>query len=163
MKTEIKLALLAGILAAAFGAGWQICDVRWQNKWAERDKADLQTAAQAAQEVRMAEQLSSAAVAAIDQIQYKEMQNAQAEINALRADLAAGRRRLQYCRPTPNHAAAPIGAPAGLGEQRNTEQGAGGGGIEPHILAVGEHALTAIAQRDACVAAYNQTRELLAE
>lgn len=91
------------------------------------------------------------AVARADAQHYKEMQHAQDEISRLRAGVATGAVRLRQhqadshsCHDTP--AASPrvdnhTGAVAGTGATQ----------IERDILDLGEYAVTAIKQRDACV------------
>ena len=99
--------------------------------------------------------------AAADAKGQKELQDAKIEIQSLRTQLAAGTLRLRQqsaCTDTANGAAR---TDTGMDTERPAEQAAGAAGAEQHILNLGEHALSAIAQRDACVDILKSDRAIL--
>ena len=90
-----------------------------------------------------------------------EQSRLKTEIQSLRTQLAAGTLRLRQqpaCADTANGAAR---TDTGVDTERPAEQTAGATGAEQHILNLGEHALSAIAQRDACVDILKSDRAIL--
>ena len=163
---ENKLAFYVLCFAIWFGSGagsgWWITHTHYQNALAKRDLQAATASTQAQAEVRKTETASQNSVASIDQEQYKELQNAKKTIDGLRRDVAAGRIGLQQCQTTakqPTQATA--GESAGMGDNGGAEQGASGEAIEYRILGIAEDAIMAAAQRDACVAAYQQAQTIV--
>jgi hypothetical protein len=155
------LAVVVAVALSTAAAAWWVTNTHWQKKWAARDLADSQAQTTAQVETRKTETASAIAVSAIDQQQYTELQNAQKTISALRADVAAGTRRLQQCQGADSHSETTIGQSTGVGDGQRADSTASGSEIEQTILDIGEDAVTAIKQRDACVAAYQQNQHII--
>ena len=83
-------------------------------------------------------------------------------IYGLRRDVAAGRIGLQQCQTAAkSQPETAIGEPAGVGDIGGTDASASGEAIEYRILGIAEDAMMAAAQRDACVAAYQQAQTIV--
>lgn len=158
-KLWTSAVLLAAVVAAL--GSWWLTNTHWQKKWAARDLADSQAQTATQQQARKTETASHQSVAKIDQQQYTELKNAQQTITALRADVATGTRRLQQCQSTNGYSQTAISQSAGVGNSQRADGGTGGNQIEQTILDIGEDAVTAIKQRDACVSAYQQNQQIL--
>ena len=164
MGNKLVPYVLCFVFWVAIGAvcGWWVTHNHYQSRLAKRDLQAATANTQAQAEVRKTETASQNSVATIDQQHYKELQNAQKTIDGLRRDVAAGRIGLQQCQTTakqPTQATA--GESAGMGDNGGAEQGAGGEAIEYRILGIAEDAMMAAAQRDACVAAYQQAQTIV--
>ena len=160
----LKISLIIAAVAAALSGGitWAVTDGRWQAKWDEAEKNSLKTEIKTVTKTVYIEREAAAKTAEADIKGQKELHNAQAEIKRLRADVAAGARRLRQqtaacAQPATNQ----TGTDTGMDTERRTEQTAGAAGAEQHILNLGEHALSAIAQRDACVEILKSDRAIL--
>jgi len=113
----IKIAILAGCLAVGFGGGWSVNGWRKDASHAEELAAIDAAKDQAVSEAESRRQRVAAAYAALDAKHYQEITNAQAVQDRLRADLAAGRKRLLVRATCPAPATVPAGAGApGLGD-----------------------------------------------
>ncbi|OSI20415.1 lysis system i-spanin subunit Rz [Neisseria dumasiana] len=160
----LKISLIIAAVAAALSGGitWAVTDGHWQAKWDEAEKNSLKTEIKTVTKTVYIEREAAAKTAEADIKGQKELHNAQAEIKRLRADVAAGARRLRQQTAACAHPATnQTGADTGMDTERRTEQATGGNGVEPHILNVADHALTAIAQRDACVEILKSDRAVL--
>ena len=160
-KIWIIWGAVAAIALSAAAAGSWVTDAHWQKKWAARDLADSQAQTTAQIKTRKTETASASAVSAIDQQQYTELQNAQKTITALRADLTAGTRRLQQCQGTNSRSEATTGQSASMGGSQRSDSATSGSEVEQTILDIGDDAVTAIKQRDACVAAYQLNQHII--
>ena len=163
MGNKLVPYVLCFVFWVSIGAlcGWWVTHNHYQSRLAKRD---LQAYCQHSGSSRgkKTETASQNSVATIDQQHYKELQNAQKTIDGLRRDVAAGRIGLQQCQTTakqPTQATA--GESAGMGDNGGAEQGASGEAIEYRILGIAEDAIMAAAQRDACVAAYQQAQTIV--
>ena len=128
----------------------------------EKEKSDAALAA--ATYRREQERAVAAAVAEADRQHFTELQNAKNEISQLRAGLARGTVRLRQ--PTTATRCAGTDQPASsprVGNDGRAEHTASEPTVEQDILQLGEYALTAVKQRDACVAILQQEREVLNE
>ncbi|WP_274570656.1 lysis system i-spanin subunit Rz [Neisseria leonii] len=157
-------AVSAAALLSAAAAGllsWYLTDTAWQAKWDEAEQGRLKKEIQTVTQTVYIEREAAAKTAQADAKGQKELAHAQAEIKRLRADLAAGTRRLRRqtaCSTATEHQS---GTDSRVDSERPAEPAAGGGGVEQHILNVADHALTAIAQRDACVDILKSDRAVL--
>lgn len=161
LKISLVVAAIAALLSGSIT--WAITDSNWQAKFDEAEKARLKTEIQTVTKTVYIEREAAEKTALADVKGQKELANAQAEIKRLRADVAAGTRRLRQqdtacAQPAENQS----GTDTGVDTERRTQQAAGGSGVEQHILTVADHALTAIAQRDACVDILKSDRAVLA-
>lgn len=158
-----KLTLFLVTLAAVIGAGcsWWFNNNYWQKKWTARELETARAQTLMQQTIRRFETASSVTVAQIDQSQYQELQDAQKDIANLRMAVNAGTRRLQQCQQQAAGTRNTSDQPAGMGNSTTADKGTGSGQIEQDILDIGEYAVTAIKQRDACVKTYQQTQEIL--
>ncbi len=159
----LKISLIAAAVAALLSGSitWAVTDGRWQAKWDEAEKGRLKTEIQTVTKTVYIEREAAAKTAEADTKGQKELANAQAEIKRLRADVAAGARRLRQQRACTQPAENQSGTDTRMDSERGAEQAAGGSGVEQHILNVADHALTAIAQRDACVDILKSDRAVL--
>ena len=175
MGNKLVPYVLCFVFWVAIGAvcGWWVTHNHYQSRLAKRDLQAATANTQAQAEVRKTETASQNSVATIDQKHYKELQNAKKTIDNLRNDVAAGRIGLHQCnaslqaKPTSSNDAslqaeqATVGESAGMGDNGGAEQGASGEAIEYRILGIAEDAMMAAAQRDACVAAYQQAQTIV--
>lgn len=159
-----KISLIAASVAAVFSSSitWAVTDGHWQKKWDEAEKGRLKTEIQTVTKTVYIERDAAAKTAEADIKGQKELANAQAEIKRLRADVAAGARRLRQqnaacAKPSENQSR----PDSGVDSERGTEQATGGSGVEQNILNLADDALTAIAQRDACVDILKSDRAVL--
>ena len=158
-----KITLIAAGVAAALSGSlaWWAADAHWQQKWDTAEQGRLKTEIQTVTKTVYIEREAAKQTAAADAKGQKELQDAKTEIQSLRTQLAAGTLRLRQqsaCTDTANGAA---GTDTGMDTERPAEQTAGATGAEHHILTLGEHALSAIAQRDACVDILKSDRAIL--
>lgn len=158
-----KITLIAAGVAAALSGSlaWWAADAHWQQKWDTAEQGRLKTEIQTVTKTVYIEREAAKQTAAADAKGQKELQDAKTEIQSLRTQLAAGTLRLRQqsaCTDTANGAA---GTDTGMDTERPAEQTAGAAGAEQHILNLGEHALSAIAQRDACVDILKSDRTIL--
>ena len=158
-----KITLIAAGVAAALSGSlaWWAADAHWQQKWDTAEQGRLKTEIQTVTKTVYIEREAAKQTAAADAKGQKELQDAKTEIQSLRTQLAAGTLRLRQqpaCTDTANGAA---GTDTGMDTERPAEQTAGATGAEQHILTLGEHALSAIAQRDACVDILKSDRAIL--
>ncbi len=149
-----KITLIAAGVAAALSGSlaWWAADAHWQQKWDTAEQGRLKTEIQTVTKTVYIEREAAKQTAAADAKGQKELQDAKTEIQSLRTQLAAGTLRLRQqsaCTDT------------GMDTERPAEQTAGATGAEQHILNLGEHALSAIAQRDACVDILKSDRAIL--
>lgn len=161
-------ALLAVCSVVSVGVTWSFTSSYYNAKLEAQQQAHeaakQQAAAVAAQQQRSKEAAVAAAVAAADQQHYKELQDAKTEIQRLRAGVASGTVRLRQpttatrCAGTDQLASSPR-----VGNDGRAERTASEPTVEQDILQLGEYALTAVKQRDACVAILQQEREVLNE
>ena len=136
-------------------------DAHWQQKWDTAEQGRLKTEIQTVTKTVYIEREAAKQTAAADAKGQKELQDAKIEIQSLRTQLSAGTLRLRQqsaCTDTANGAAR---TDTGMDTERPAEQTAGAAGAEQHILNLGEHALSAIAQRDACVDILKSDRTIL--
>ena len=159
----LKITLIAAGVAAALSGSlaWWAADARWQQKWDAAEQGRLKTEIQTVTKTVYIEREAAKQTAAADAKGQKELQDAKIEIQSLRTQLAAGTLRLRQqsaCTDTANGAAR---TDTGMDTERPAEQTAGAAGAEQHILNLGEHALSAIAQRDACVDILKSDRAIL--
>ena len=159
----LKITLIAAGVAAALSGSlaWWAADARWQQKWDAAEQGRLKTEIQTVTKTVYIEREAAKQTAAADAKGQKELQDAKIEIQSLRTQLAAGTLRLRQqsaCTDTANGAAR---TDTGMDTERPAEQTAGAAGAEQHILNLGEHALSAIAQRDACVDILKSDRTIL--
>lgn len=157
-------AVSAAALLSAAAAGllsWYLTDTAWQAKWDEAEQGRLKAEIQTVTQTVYIEREASEKTAQADAKGQKELTHAQAEIKRLRADLAAGSRRLRQQTACSAAAEHPSGPDSRMDSERRAEPEAGGSGVEQHILNVADHALTAIAQRDACVDILKSDRAVL--
>ena len=159
----LKITLIAAGVAAALSGSlaWWAADARWQQKWDAAEQGRLKTEIQTVTKTVYIEREAAKQTAAADAKGQKELQDAKIEIQSLRTQLAAGTLRLRQqpaCTGTANGAAR---TDTGMDTERPAEQAAGAAGAEQHILNLGEHALSAIAQRDACVDILKSDRAIL--
>lgn len=159
-----KISLIAASVAAVFSSSitWAVTDGHWQKKWDEAEKGRLKTEIQTVTKTVYIERKAAAKTAEADMKGQKELANAQAEIKRLRADVAAGARRLRQqnaacAKPSENQSR----PDSGVDSERGPEQATGGSGVEQNILNLADDALTAIAQRDACVDILKSDRAVL--
>lgn len=140
---------------------WWVTDNYWHQKWTAQklETAKAQVAQQ--QSMRRMEKVSSTTLAKIDHSQYQELQNAQKDIADLRNAVSSGTRRLQQCQQQANRNGNQSGQFTRMGDNGQTVNAASTGQTEQDILDLGEYAVTAIKQRDACVDAYQQTQQIL--
>ena len=158
-----KITLIAAGVAAALSGSlaWWAADAHWQQKWDTAEQGRLKTEIQTVTKTVYIEREAAKQTAAADAKGQKELQDAKTEIQSLRTQLAAGTLRLRQqpaCADTANGAAR---TDTGVATERPAEQTAGATGAEQHILTLGEHALSAIAQRDACVDILKSDRAIL--
>lgn len=106
----LRIAAVVLAVGAVFAAGWTAQGWRWEARQAalERDYDAARDKAVAEAEARR--QRVAAAYARLDAQHYQEMTDAQADLDRLRADLAAGRKRLLVHAACPAPAAVPAGA-----------------------------------------------------
>ena len=159
----LKITLIAAGVAAALSGSlaWWAADAHWQQKWDTAEQGRLKTEIQTVTKTVYIEREAAKQTAAADAKGQKELQDAKTEIQSLRTQLAAGTLRLRQqsaCTDTANGAAR---TDTGMDTERPAEQTAGAAGAEQHILNLGEHALSAIAQRDACVDILKSDRTIL--
>lgn len=159
----LKITLMAaGVAALVSGSlAWWAADAHWQKKWDAAEQGRLKTEIQTVTKTVYIEREAAKQTAAADAKGQKELQDAKTEIQSLRTQLAAGTLRLRQqpaCADTANGAAR---TDTGVDTERAAEQAASSAGAEQHILNLGEHALTAIAQRDACVDILKSDRAIL--
>ena len=159
----LKITLIAaGVAALVSGSlAWWAADAHWQKKWDAAKQGRLKTEIQTVTKTVYIEREAAKQTAAADAKGQKELQDAKTEIQSLRTQLAAGTLRLRQqsaCTDTANGAAR---TDTGKDTERPAEQAAGAAGAEQHILNLGEHALSAIAQRDACVDILKSDRAIL--
>ena len=159
----LKITLMAaGVAALVSGSlAWWAADAHWQKKWDAAEQGRLKTEIQTVTKTVYIEREAAKQTAAADAKGQKELQDAKTEIQSLRTQLAAGTLRLRQqsaCTDTANGAA---GTDTGMDTERPAEQTAGATGAVQHILTLGEHALSAIAQRDACVDILKSDRAIL--
>ena len=159
----LKITLMAaGVAALVSGSlAWWAADAHWQKKWDAAEQGRLKTEIQTVTKTVYIEREAAKQTAAADAKGQKELQDAKTEIQSLRTQLAAGTLRLRQqsaCTDTANGAA---GTDNGMDTELPAEQTAGATGAEQHILTLGEHALSAIAQRDACVDILKSDRAIL--
>lgn len=159
----LKITLMAaGVAALVSGSlAWWAADAHWQQKWDTAEQGRLKTEIQTVTKTVYIEREAAKQTAAADAKGQKELQDAKTEIQSLRTQLAAGTLRLRQqpaCADTANGAAR---TDTGVDTERPAEQTAGATGAEQHILTLGEHALSAIAQRDACVDILKSDRAIL--
>ena len=159
----LKITLMAaGVAALVSGSlAWWAADAHWQKKWDAAEQGRLKTEIQTVTKTVYIEREAAKQTAAADAKGQKELQDAKTEIQSLRTQLAAGTLRLRQqpaCADTANGAAR---TDTGVDTERPAEQTAGAAGAEQHILTLGEHALSAIAQRDACVDILKSDRAIL--
>lgn len=112
---------------------------------------------------REKEEAVASAVASADRQHYEELQNAKTEIDRLRTGLAAGTVRLRQTRTTTCGNNAVAASRTSMGNDGPTERAASEPAVEQDILRLGEYALTAVKQRDACVEILHKEREVLNE
>ena len=158
-----KITLIAAGVAAALSGSlaWWAADAHWQQKWDTAEQGRLKTEIQTVTKTVYIEREAAKQTAAADAKGQKELQDAKIEIQSLRTQRAAGTLRLRQqsaCTDTANGAAR---TDTGMDTERPAEQAAGAAGAEQHILNLGEHALSAIAQRDACVDILKSDRAIL--
>ena len=159
----LKITLITAAVAAIVSGSlaWWAADAHWQKKWNEAEQGRLKTEIKTVTKTVYIEREAAKQTAAADAKGQKELQNAQTEIKSLRTQLAAGTLRLRQqsaCTDTANGAAR---TDTGVDTERPAEQAAGAAGAEQHILNLGEHALTAVAQRDTCVDILKSDRAIL--
>ena len=159
----LKITLITAAVAAIVSGGlvWWGTDAHWQKKWNEAEQGRLKTEIKTVTKTVYIEREAAKQTAAADAKGQKELQNAQTEIKSLRAQLAAGTLRLRQQTSCSEPANGAAGTDTGMDTERAAEQAASSAGAEQHILNLGEHALTAIAQRDTCVDILQSDREIL--
>ena len=108
--SSLRAIAAIGVLVASFGSGWVVNGWRWEAR--ERKIAsEYATALQTAMiEARQREAESAERVAEIDAKRTKEVQDAQRANDRLRADVAAGARRLRVRAKCPAGVSAPPAA-----------------------------------------------------
>lgn len=160
--------LLAACSVVSVGVTWSFTSSYYKTKLEAQQQAHeaakQQAAVAAAQQQRSKEVAVAEAVAAADQQHYKELQDAKTEIQRLRAGVASGTVRLRQS-PTATRCAG-TDQPASssrMGNSERAERGDREPAVEQDILQLGEYALTAVKQRDACVAILRSEREVLNE
>jgi prophage endopeptidase len=106
----LRIVAVALAVGAVFVAGWAVNGWRWEARQAAlvRDYDAARDKAIAEAEARR--QRVAAAYARLDAQHHQEMTDAQADLDRLRADLAAGRKRLLVRAACPTPAAVPGGA-----------------------------------------------------
>lgn len=163
MGNKLVPYILCFVFWVSIGAvcGWWVTHNHYQSRLAKRDLQAATANTQVQAEVRKTETASQNSVADIDQKHYKELQNAKKTIDNLRNDVAAGRIGLHQCNASLQAEQASAGESAGMGDNGGAEQGASGEAIEYRILGIAEDAMMAAAQRDACVAAYQQAQTIV--
>lgn len=159
----INKKLLIGIVIAVScgaSAGWWFTHIYWQKKWQQRDVHDMQIQAAAQKKIKDLEKANQKVVAETDQKFFKELEDAKIEINQLRNAVNSGTRRLQHCQNiSSGNAGTATVQSAGMGNNGGAYSRADSTEIEQDILDIGEAAVTAIKQRDACIAVYEKTQK----
>lgn len=114
------------------------------------------------QQIKQQEQNLLKATQGIDQTHYKELENAQTEINRLRHQLHNGTVRLQQ----PNIAVcnhSPTSPYSSVDTNRQTQPSGHTSQLAEDVLQLAEHASTAINQRNACIDILKAERNILSE
>lgn len=148
-------------LTWVFTASYYTTKLNAQHAAYEKEKSDAALAA--ATHRREQERAVAAAVAEADRQHFTELQNAKNEISQLRAGLARGTVRLRQPSTACGSGTTTTARRADVGNDGRAERTASEPTVEQDILQLGEYALTAVKQRDACVAILQQEREVLNE
>ncbi|WP_341914527.1 lysis system i-spanin subunit Rz [Ferrovibrio terrae] len=114
---------LACLLLAAgiFFAGWKAQGWRYEARLAAMDAAQADAHAEAQKLALRRLVAEQARYADIDNAKTKELTDARTEVDRLRNDVAAGRRRLQYATRPADHCQPGAAAAAGLDHARPAE------------------------------------------
>lgn len=120
----IKALGTALAVVAVFAAGWTVADWRWSAKWEAAEAARATAALQADLDARDKETSWADRVAAIDAAHTKEMTEKTHEIDALRADVDRGVKRLRVAAVCPGAKVPGSSTGSGLGDGGRAELGA---------------------------------------
>lgn len=165
LKLMAAALALTGVVSVGltwgFTASYYIAKLNAQHAAYEKEKSDAALAA--ATYRREQERAVAAAVAEADRQHFTELQNAKNEISQLRAGLARGTVRLRQPSTACGSGTTTTTRRADVGNDGRAERTASEPTVEQDILQLGEYALTAVKQRDACVAILQQEREVLNE
>lgn len=152
---SVVIATLAGI------TGGYIVNRHWQGKWNEEMLRQQKEIVKHKTEVRNMERKSVEAVAKIDEEKTAELKEARDEIETLRNKLFSGTVRLRSCPAAPVQVrTAEVSTRASMDNRPETKQDNDPERVGQHILNLAEQAVTAIGQRDACVAILKADREI---
>ena len=165
LKLMAAALALTGVVSVGltwgFTASYYTAKLNAKHAAYEKEKSDAALAA--ATYRREQERAVAAAVAEADRQHFTELQNAKNEISQLRAGLARGTVRLRQPSTACGSGTTTTARRADVGNDGRTEHTASEPTVEQDILQLGEYALTAVKQRDACVAILQQEREVLNE
>ena len=121
------IAALIGV-ALLFGAGWTVRGYIADSEISALQSKYDRAAADASEKARLAERDWRERVAVIDEQHTKELQNAKAANDALRADLASGNKRVLVRASCPASGGLPASAPAA-----SVDDGAGLAQLDPTV------------------------------
>lgn len=165
LPTTYKIAaaaLIGVVIATASGiGGGYLVNSHWQKKWDAEMARQKDEIIKHKDEVRKMERKSADAVAKIDEEKTAQLKEAQDEIETLRNKLSSGTIRLRSCPAAPVQVrTAEVSTSPRVDNKPETQQDNDSERVGQHILNIAEQAVTAIGQRDACVAILKADREI---
>lgn len=149
MNFKVNVTLIAVSLAALIGLFVHFQKQHYENKLIEQEQEHQQVLNAMREEAEKAQLELEKRIKKADEVYYKELKQNEKIISNLRNDVRNGAIRLRN--NTTSRASADGNQSAPVGQTETAQCGAGETGIEQHILTIADYALTAIAQRDACV------------
>lgn len=149
MNFKINLTLITVSITALLSLFIYFQKQHYEHKLIEKERQHQQVLAEIRRDAEKAKQEQEKRIKQADEIHYKELKENEKIISNLRHSLNNGTVRLRQ--QARSHANADGNQLAPMGEAERAECQAGTAGVEQHILTLADYALTAIAQRDACV------------
>lgn len=149
MNFKVNVTLIAVSVLALFGLFVHFQKQYYEHKLIEQEQEHQQVLNAMRAEAEKAKQELEKRIKKADEVHYKELKENEKIISNLRNDVRNGIIRLRN--NTTSRTSADGNQSTAMGGAETAQCGAGETGIEQHILTIADYALTAIAQRDACV------------
>lgn len=163
LANKVTVCALAGVVIATFAGviGGYLVNKHWQGKWNEEMLRQQKEIVKHKTEVRNMERKSVEAVAKIDEEKTAQLKEARDEIDTLRSKLSSGTIRLRSCSTAAvSVRTTEVSTHSRVDNRPQTKQDDDSERVGQHILNIAEQAVTAIGQRDACVAILKADREI---